>query len=61
MFSKHFYSILDFYEAIARYIEVVRRLGKLDQAEICLKKAEAMSSNLSIDPGFYYSKGLYEW
>lgn len=52
---------LDFYEAIARYIEVVRRLGKLENAEMCLKKAEAMNSNLSIDPGYYYCKGLYEW
>ncbi|XP_015919309.1 tetratricopeptide repeat protein 21B isoform X1 [Parasteatoda tepidariorum] len=51
----------DFFEAIARYIEVVRRLGKLEHAEICIKKAEAVSGNLSIDPGYYYCKGLYEW
>ncbi|XP_035206957.1 tetratricopeptide repeat protein 21B-like, partial [Stegodyphus dumicola] len=51
----------DFFEAIARYIEVVRRLGKLDNAEMCLKKAEAATSNVSIDHGYYYCKGLYEW
>ncbi|KFM79613.1 Tetratricopeptide repeat protein 21B, partial [Stegodyphus mimosarum] len=51
----------DFFEAIARYIEVVRRLGKLDNAEMCLKKAEAATSNVSVDHGYYYCKGLYEW
>lgn len=53
--------VLDFFEAIARYIEVVRRLGKLEHAEVCLKKAESVSCNLNIDPGYYYCKGLYEW
>ncbi|GFY70133.1 tetratricopeptide repeat protein 21B [Trichonephila inaurata madagascariensis] len=51
----------DFFEAIARYIEVVRRLGKLEYAEMSLKKAESVSCNLNIDPGYYYCKGLYEW
>ncbi|XP_023227553.1 tetratricopeptide repeat protein 21B-like [Centruroides sculpturatus] len=61
----HFQQLLDrkpnYYSALARYVECVRRLGKLEDVPQYLNKAEQFSFRSSMDPGFHYCKGLYEW
>lgn len=61
----HFQQLLDRkpnnYPALARYIECVRRLGKLEDVPPFLNKAEQFSFRSAMDSGFHYCKGLYEW
>ena len=39
----------------------MRRAGKLDEVPRFLELAEKASSRASIDAGFNYCKGLYQW
>lgn len=61
----HFQQLLDrkpdYFRALARFIEAVRRLGKLEEVPHYLQKAEHYSSRTSLEAGFNYCKGLYEW
>ncbi|XP_077563092.1 tetratricopeptide repeat protein 21B-like isoform X2 [Haemaphysalis longicornis] len=61
----HFQQLLerkpDYYPALARLIEAMRRLGKLDQAEQFLKKASDLLPRTGANGGYFYCKGLHEW
>ncbi|KAK8788407.1 hypothetical protein V5799_021812 [Amblyomma americanum] len=61
----HFQQLLerkpDYYPALARLIEAMRRLGKLDQAEQFLKKAADILPRSGANGGYFYCKGLHEW
>ncbi|XP_074652535.1 tetratricopeptide repeat protein 21B-like [Tubulanus polymorphus] len=61
----HFQQLLerkpDHYEALARLIDLLRRAGKLEDAPRFLETAEKASNKAQIEPGFQYSKGIYEW
>ncbi|XP_064471618.1 tetratricopeptide repeat protein 21B-like [Ornithodoros turicata] len=61
----HFQQLLErkpnYFPALARLIEAMRRLGKLKQAEPFLKKAEAHSPRSGNNGGYFYCKGLHEW
>ncbi|KAH6929544.1 hypothetical protein HPB50_002626 [Hyalomma asiaticum] len=61
----HFQQLLerkpDYYPALARLIEAMRRLGKLDQAEQFLKKAGDLLPRSGVNGGYFYCKGLHEW
>ncbi|KAH8024296.1 hypothetical protein HPB51_022415 [Rhipicephalus microplus] len=61
----HFQQLLerkpDYYPALARLIEAMRRLGKLDQAEKFLKKAADLLPRSGVNGGYFYCRGLHEW
>ncbi|XP_076366451.1 LOW QUALITY PROTEIN: tetratricopeptide repeat protein 21B-like [Tachypleus tridentatus] len=61
----HFQQLLDrkpdYFPALARLIEATRRLGKLDELPAYLEKAEQYSTRSSMEAGYHYCKGLYEW
>jgi tetratricopeptide repeat protein 21B len=61
----HFQQLLerrpDHYEALSRLVDLMRRAGKLDEVPRFLELAENASSKATMEPGFNYSKGLYEW
>lgn len=61
----HFQQLLtlkpDHYEALSRQIDLMRRNGKLDEVPKFLEQAENASARASLDAGFNYCKGLYEW
>ncbi|XP_075548739.1 tetratricopeptide repeat protein 21B-like isoform X1 [Dermacentor variabilis] len=61
----HFQQLLerkpDYYPALARLIEAMRRLGKLDQADQFLKKASNLLPRSGVNGGYFYCKGLHEW
>ena len=46
---------------MARYIEIIRRIGKLESVSVIFEKAEKHSPRTSIDPGYHYCKGLANW
>ncbi|KAL3836422.1 hypothetical protein ACJMK2_021855 [Sinanodonta woodiana] len=61
----HFQQLLQFkadnFEALARLVDLMRRAGKLDDVPKFLEMAEAASPRASLDAGFNYCKGLYDW
>lgn len=52
---------LDHYAGLEKVIEILRRAGKLEECTKFLDMAEKSSGRASIDAGFNYCKGLYEW
>lgn len=52
---------LDNYAGLEKVIEILRRAGKLEECTKFLDMAEKSSGRASIDAGFNYCKGLYEW
>ncbi|CAH1774388.1 unnamed protein product [Owenia fusiformis] len=61
----HFQQLLerkpDNFEALARLVDLMRRAGKLEEVPRFLELAENASSRASMDPGYNYCKGLFEW
>ncbi|KAM7315036.1 tetratricopeptide repeat protein 21B isoform X2 [Ixodes scapularis] len=61
----HFQQLLerkpDYFPALARLIEAMRRLGKLENAESLLKKASELLPRSGTNGGYFYCKGLHEW
>lgn len=51
----------DYYPALARLIEAMRRLGKLENAEPLLKKASELLPRSGANGGYFYCRGLHEW
>ncbi|XP_064595299.1 tetratricopeptide repeat protein 21B-like isoform X2 [Liolophura sinensis] len=61
----HFQKLLvrqpDNYQALARLVDLMRRNGNLDEVPAFLEAAEKATARSTIDSGFNYCKGLYEW
>ena len=54
--------ISDHYEALAHFVDLMRRAGKLDELPKFFELAESMTGGRSlIDAGFNYCRGLQEW
>ncbi|XP_061925811.1 tetratricopeptide repeat protein 21B-like isoform X4 [Entelurus aequoreus] len=51
----------DNYPTFSRFIDLLRRTGKLEDVPILFYRAEQHSSKAKFDPGFIYCKGLYLW
>ena len=51
----------DHYDALARLVDLLRRAGKLEDVPKFLEMAESASGRATLDPGFNYCKGLFEW
>ena len=46
---------------MARLVDLMRRAGKLDEVPRFFELAEKKSNRTTLDSGFNYCKGLYEW
>lgn len=61
----HFQQLLqkrpDYWTALARLVEVMRRTGNLEDVPLYLEKAEATCQRANQEAGLAYCKGLYEW
>ncbi|ESO93623.1 hypothetical protein LOTGIDRAFT_189817 [Lottia gigantea] len=61
----HFQQLLqirpDNYDALARLVDLLRRAGKLEQVPEFLEAAQKASSRSTMDAGYSYCKGLFEW
>lgn len=61
----HFQQLLtvkpDNYEALAGLVDLMRRSGKLEEVPKFLEAAESATGRASLEGGFNYCKGLYEW
>eukprot|EP00105_Crassostrea_gigas_P001449 XP_011413636.1 PREDICTED: tetratricopeptide repeat protein 21B isoform X1 [Crassostrea gigas] len=61
----HFQQLLtvkpDNYEALAGLVDLMRRSGKLEEVPKFLEAAESATGRASMEGGFNYCKGLYEW
>ena len=61
--SSHFKIILKenpcHYSALERYLDIMKRHGKLQDAPTCFTEAEAFSSKTQMHAGYHYCKGLY--
>nr|CAD7440821.1 unnamed protein product [Timema bartmani] len=61
----HFQQLLsrrpNYWTALARLIEVMRRTGRLEEVPPYLEKAEAASQRASQEAGLCYCKALYKW
>lgn len=61
----HFQQLLtvkpDNYEALAGLVDLMRRSGKLEEVPKFLEAAENATGRASLEGGFNYCKGLYEW
>ncbi len=51
----------DHYDALVRLVDLMRRAGKLDEVPKFFELAENASARTTLDAGFNYCKGLYEW
>ncbi|XP_054643733.1 tetratricopeptide repeat protein 21B-like isoform X4 [Dunckerocampus dactyliophorus] len=51
----------DNYATFSRFIDLLRRVGKLEEVPRYFDRAENRSSRAWFDPGFNYCKGLYLW
>lgn len=51
----------DNYEALAGLVDLMRRSGKLEEVPKFLEAAESATGRASMEGGFNYCKGLYEW
>ncbi|XP_050595800.1 tetratricopeptide repeat protein 21B-like [Bombus affinis] len=50
-----------YWTALARLIEVSRRIGDMDDLEEWLHRAELGMSGANLTPGYYYCAGLLDW
>ncbi|KAF0296468.1 Tetratricopeptide repeat protein 21B [Amphibalanus amphitrite] len=61
----HFQELLtrrpDYFAALARLVEVMRRTGHLEKVPDYLEKAEKASQRGTTEPGLAFCKALYEW
>ncbi|XP_050699357.1 tetratricopeptide repeat protein 21B-like [Eriocheir sinensis] len=61
----HFQQLLDrrpdYFPALARLVEVMRRTGTLDEAGPYLDRSEQAVLRANVDPGYNFCRGLYEW
>lgn len=61
----HFQQLLqrcpDYWTALARLVEVMRRTGNLEDVPFYLHKAEVACQRASQEAGLAYCQGLYEW
>lgn len=61
----HFQQLLqrrpDYWTALARLVEVMRRTGNLEEVPFYLDKAEATCQRANQEAGLAYCRGLYEW
>lgn len=61
----HFQQLLtvkpDNYEALAGLVDLMRRSGKLEEVPKFLEAAESATGRASMEGGFNFCKGLYEW
>ncbi|XP_069686948.1 tetratricopeptide repeat protein 21B-like [Periplaneta americana] len=61
----HFQQLLqrrpDYWTALARLVEVMRRTGNLEELPFYLDKAEAACQRANQEAGLTYCKGLYHW
>ncbi|ELU05036.1 hypothetical protein CAPTEDRAFT_159405 [Capitella teleta] len=61
----HFKQLLerqpDHYDALSRLVELMRRAGRLEEVPNFLELAENASGRASLDAGFNFCKGLFEW
>ncbi|KAK6182507.1 hypothetical protein SNE40_010181 [Patella caerulea] len=61
----HFQQLLqlrpDNYDALARLVDLMRRAGKLEAVPKFLEQAQKSSARTSLEAGYSYCKGLYEW
>ena len=55
------FSLTDHYEAMARLVDLMRRAGKLEEVPKFLEMAESASGRTSLDAGYNYCQGLYQW
>ena len=46
---------------MSRLVDLMRRAGKLEEVPKFLEMAESASRRTSLDGGYNYCKGLYEW
>nr|XP_057937823.1 tetratricopeptide repeat protein 21B-like isoform X2 [Doryrhamphus excisus] len=51
----------DNYATFSRFIDLLRRVGKLEEVPRFFDRAEKHSSRTKFDPGFNYCRGLYLW
>ena len=51
----------DYFAALARLVEVMRRTGHLEKVPDYLEKAEKASQRGTTEPGLAFCKALYEW
>ena len=52
----------DYWVALARLVEVMRRTGNLEKIpEFLIKSEEFVGTRASLDPGLNFCKGMYEW
>lgn len=51
----------DYFPALARLVEVMRRTGTLDEAGPYLDRAEQAVLRANMDPGYNFCRGLYDW
>ena len=51
----------DNYQALARLVDLMRRAGKLEDVPKFLEMAETASPRATMEAGFSFCKGLYEW
>lgn len=51
----------DYFPALARLVEVMRRTGTLDEAGPYLDRAEQAVLRANVDPGYNFCRGLHEW
>jgi tetratricopeptide repeat protein 21B len=47
------------YNALAKYIQLLRRAGRLKDAPRCFELAESVSDRAKFEAGFHYCRGLY--
>eukprot|EP00794_Sanderia_malayensis_P003381 gene3381-3871_t len=61
----HFQQLLerrpDHYDALAKLIDLMRRAGQLSDCSKFIEQAGKANARSSVDPGFNYCRGLYEW
>ncbi|XP_078334495.1 tetratricopeptide repeat protein 21B-like isoform X4 [Crassostrea virginica] len=61
----HFQQLLtvkpDNYEALSGLVDLMRRSGKLEEVPKFLEAAENASGRATLEGGYNYCKGLYEW
>ncbi|XP_065054055.1 tetratricopeptide repeat protein 21B-like isoform X1 [Rhopilema esculentum] len=61
----HFQKLLgrtpEHYEALAKYVDLMKRAGQLVECKSFIEMAGKANARASVDPGYNYCKGLYEW
>lgn len=52
---------IDNYEVLVGLVDLMRRLGKLEEVFKFLEVVESVIGRVSMEGGFNYCKGFYEW